>query len=124
MSVVIPDVTLPLGTRSWKWWVCGLLLLATTVNYMDRLTLNLMSKTIMDAFQLNARDYGMLESAFGTAFAFGAIVMGWVVDRWKCALDLSGRSAGRGRWPASPRVWSRVSRVCWSADFSGTGRGR
>ena len=28
----------------WKWWVCGLLLLATMINYMDRLTLNQLSK--------------------------------------------------------------------------------
>ena len=25
---------------TWKWWVCSLLLLATMINYMDRMTLN------------------------------------------------------------------------------------
>ncbi len=67
---------------SWKWGICGLLLLATTINYMDRLTLNLMSKQIMSEFDLNARNYGQLESAFGVAFALGAILIGWMSDRW------------------------------------------
>ncbi len=66
----------------WKWGICGLLLLATTINYMDRLTLNLMSKQIMTEFHLNARNYGQLESAFGVAFALGAILIGWMADRW------------------------------------------
>ena len=56
----------------WKWWVCGLLLLATMLNYMDRLTLNLTSKRIMDELKLDPRHYGQLESAFAFAFALGA----------------------------------------------------
>src|SRR5262245_45427832 len=75
MSSAIPNLTLPVRTNAWKWWVCGLLLLATMVNYIDRLTLNLMAKPIMTAFDLDPADYGQLESAFGTAFALGAIVM-------------------------------------------------
>src|SRR5262249_52113674 len=72
----------PGRTSAWKWWVCGLLLLATMINYMDRLTLNLLSKPIMDTFELDARDYALLESAFARAFALGAIVAGWLADRW------------------------------------------
>ena len=29
----------PARGASWKWWITGLLLLATTINYMDRVTL-------------------------------------------------------------------------------------
>lgn len=74
-------MSLPARNPAWKWWVCGLLLLATTINYMDRLTLNLQAKTIKEAFGLDNRDYGLLEAAFGSAFALGAIVMGWLADR-------------------------------------------
>jgi ACS family hexuronate transporter-like MFS transporter len=62
--------------------VCGLLLLATMLNYMDRLTLNLLSGRIMGEFGLDTRDYGYLESAFAYAFAIGAIIFGWMADRW------------------------------------------
>jgi ACS family hexuronate transporter-like MFS transporter len=77
---------------AWKWWVCGLLLLATTVNYMDRLTLNLQTTTIKKEFGFDDAGYGMLEAAFGSAFALGAIVMGWSADRinvrWLYALSV------------------------------------
>jgi MFS transporter, ACS family, hexuronate transporter len=103
MSVAILNSPAYKHSPTWKWWVCGLLLLATTINYMDRLTLNQMSKTIMDHFGLNEREYGQLESAFGSAFAIGAIIFGWLADRinvrWLYALavlawSLAGFSTG------------------------------
>ena len=83
-------------SSSWKWWVCGLLLLATTLNYMDRLTLNQLSGRIMGEFQLDTRDYGYLESAFAYAFAIGAIIFGWMADRWNV----------RWIYPIAVLVWS------------------
>ncbi len=76
----------PGRTQAWTWWVCGLLLLATMVNYMDRLTLNLQSKTLMTHFGFEEDGYGLLEGAFGSAFAIGAIVMGWLADRMNVRL--------------------------------------
>jgi len=74
-------MSLPARSDAWKWWVCGLLLLATTINYMDRLTLNLQARTLMREFAFAEDGYGLLEAAFGSAFAIGAIVMGWLADR-------------------------------------------
>jgi ACS family hexuronate transporter-like MFS transporter len=76
--------------------VCGLLLLATTVNYMDRLTLNQMSGRIIDDFHLSERNYGQLESVFGVAFALGAVFTGWLADRWNV----------RWVYPVAVLVWS------------------
>jgi ACS family hexuronate transporter-like MFS transporter len=67
---------------AWKWWVCGLLLLATMLNYMDRLTLNQMAERIMQAFTLDEEEYGLLETAFSVAFALGALTLGCAADRW------------------------------------------
>ena len=66
---------------SWRWWVCGLLLLATMVNYMDRLTLNLLAKHINSDLGLNKVHYAAIESGFALAFAGGAIVFGLLADR-------------------------------------------
>lgn len=66
----------------WRWWVCGLLLLATMINYMDRLTLNLLAKYIIEDLGLTILDYASIESGFALAFALGAIVCGFIVDRW------------------------------------------
>src|SRR5262245_50193765 len=79
MSVAGPT---PVRGAAWRWWVCGLLLLATMINYMDRVTLNLTSVRIMREFHLDDRDYAQLESAFAFAFALGAIVFGWLADRY------------------------------------------
>jgi ACS family hexuronate transporter-like MFS transporter len=97
--------TVPPSARgpTWKWWVCGLLLLATTVNYMDRLTLNLTARQVMLAFQMNDEHYGLTESAFAVAFAGGALLFGWMVDRWNV------------RWIFPAAV------LCWSAFGFATG---
>ena len=68
-------------TSLWVWWVCGLLLLASTINYMDRQTLSNTSKRITDEFKLSDEQYGNLELAFGLAFACGATVFGVIADK-------------------------------------------
>ncbi|VTR93715.1 membrane protein : Major facilitator superfamily MFS_1 OS=Chthoniobacter flavus Ellin428 GN=CfE428DRAFT_2805 PE=4 SV=1: MFS_1 [Gemmata massiliana] len=75
--------TLPTApiTSPWRWWVCVLLMLATVINYMDRMALNQMAKEIKGAFALTNEQYGWLESVFSLAFAIGAIGTGFVVDR-------------------------------------------
>jgi ACS family hexuronate transporter-like MFS transporter len=67
---------------SWRWLVCGLLLLATMINYMDRLTLNLLAEHISKELDLNNAQYGTIEAGFALAFAGGAIVFGFLVDRF------------------------------------------
>jgi ACS family hexuronate transporter-like MFS transporter len=52
------------------------------INYMDRLTLNQMAPRIKTELNLNATDYGHIEAGFAVAFACGAVLVGWVVDRW------------------------------------------
>jgi len=66
----------------WRWWVCGVLLLATTLNYMDRISLNLMSKAIKTTAGTDDLGYGLLESGFQLAFGVGAVLFGIVVDRF------------------------------------------
>lgn len=68
--------------RGWRWWVCALLLLATMINYMDRLVLNQTAKLLMDDVGFNKAGYGQLEGYFGAAFATGALTLGFVVDRF------------------------------------------
>ena len=88
---------------NWRWWICAVLLLATTLNYMDRIALNLLSKEIIDAFRIGKVAYGILESGFQIAFGVGAITFGILVDRygvrrvypvavagWSCAGFLTG----------------------------------
>jgi len=66
---------------TWKWWVCGLLLLASAINYMDRQTLANAAVRITTQFDLKQEQYGNMELVFGWAFAVGSTVFGIAVDR-------------------------------------------
>ena len=71
----------PARTASWKWLVCGLLLFASTINYMDRVTLSTVATRITAQFGLSQEQYGNIEFGFGWAFAVGSLVFGLTVDR-------------------------------------------
>jgi len=67
---------------SWKWTICGLLLLASAINYMDRQTLANASVRISKEFRLTQAQYGNIEAVFAYAFAAGSVVFGWLADRF------------------------------------------
>jgi ACS family hexuronate transporter-like MFS transporter len=63
------------------WCICGLMLLATMLNYMDRQALAQQATDITRDLRLTNEDYGSLERGFGLAFAVGGLVTGFFVDR-------------------------------------------
>ena len=79
------------------WGICVLMLLATMLNYMDRLALSQQATKICEALGLSNQDYGRIESRFGLAFAIGGIVTGLIADRlsprWLYPIVLFGWSA-------------------------------
>jgi ACS family hexuronate transporter-like MFS transporter len=94
---------------SWKWWITGLLLLATTINYMDRVTLSNASVRVTAELGLNDAQYGNLELAFGWAFAAGSLVFGFLADRVRVYL----------LYPAILAGWSLMGMVTgWSHGYT------
>ena len=83
---------------SWKWWICGLLLFASTINYMDRQTLANAAVRITDQFHLRQEHYGDLELGFGWAFAVGSMTFGILADRFSV----------RWLYPVVLALWSMV----------------
>lgn len=82
MPLSVPITPPVVRNPTWRWWVCGLLLLATMINYMDRLVLNQTASRLMKDVGFNKSGYGQLEGYFGVAFAAGALSLGFVVDRF------------------------------------------
>ena len=110
-----------------RWWVCVLLLLATILNYMDRMVLNQTALRIKLSLGLDDEEYGWRESAFAVGFALGAIAAGYVVDRvsvrWVYPLMVLGWSLAGG----SPGTPPRSGRCCrsgcsWASSRPATGR--
>lgn len=101
-----PTVSRP---ASWKWWITGLLLLATTINYMDRVTLASASVRVTRELSLSDAQYGNLELAFGWAFAGGSLVFGFLADRLRVYW----------LYPAVLGVWSLMGMATgWSHGFT------
>jgi len=63
-----------------RWYICGLLLAATTINYMDRQTLSVAAKRIQEELKLSNEQYGDIELGFGLAFAAGGLIFGFAAD--------------------------------------------
>ena len=84
-------------SAKWKWWVCGLLLLASMFLYMDRQTLGNVSTRLLWEFDLTNEQYGNIGFAFGLAFAAGGLIFGFIADRfgvyWLYPVVLTGWSA-------------------------------
>jgi ACS family hexuronate transporter-like MFS transporter len=76
-------ITSPAPSRrpAYRWYVCGLLLLATTINYMDRQTLATAAARVKADLGLTNEQYGELETAFAVAFGCGSLAFGFTADR-------------------------------------------
>ena len=64
-----------------RWWIIGLIFLATIINYIDRSTLGLMWPSISDDLGMDKADYGLILNVFMIAYAIGQMVSGKLFDR-------------------------------------------
>lgn len=72
-----------LGTkvRYLRWYVCGILFFATTVNYIDRVTLSNLKTHLQDVLHWSESDYGWIVFAFQVAYAGMLLISGPIIDR-------------------------------------------
>ena len=96
-------------SSTWRYSVCGLLLAATMLLYMDRLTLSQLATTICKEYSLTNEQYGTLDTAFSYAFAAGALFYGFLVDRL----------GPRWLYPAVVILWSSAGLATAYAEIIG-----
>ncbi len=66
---------------NYRWVICGLLFLATTVNYLDRQVLSLTWKDFIAIdFHWNDNDYGNITAIFSIFYAFISLFAGKFID--------------------------------------------
>jgi len=109
-------------STSWRYGVCGLLLMATMLLYMDRLTLSQLATTICRSTRSRTAIW-LVDTGFSYAFATGALFFGFLVDRigprwlyptvvigWSCAGLATAYAETIGAWfllaaPGPVRDW-------------------
>ncbi len=81
-STVPASTTLASTVGRYRWLICGLLFLATTVNYIDRQVLALIKSTLDTELGWTNAQYGAANSWFQGAYAISLFVFGWFIDRF------------------------------------------
>lgn len=73
----------PVSSRAgyFRWVICGLLLLGTTKNYMDRWVLSALKTTLQHDLGWSEVDYSHIVIAFQAAYAVGMLAVGGFIDR-------------------------------------------
>src|SRR6266404_5437736 len=74
-------ITVPSRVGYFRWVICGLLLLGTTKNYMDRWVLSALKTTLQHDLGWNEINYSNVVFAFQAAYAVGMLVVGRFIDR-------------------------------------------
>ncbi len=65
----------------YRWTICALLFVATTINYVDRQVLGILAPTLQGEIGWSEADYGDIVSWFSLAYAIGFLGVGRLFDR-------------------------------------------
>jgi len=66
----------------YRWVICTLLFLATTINYIDRQVLALIKGTLDTELGWTNAQYGQANAAFQLAYGVSLFLFGWFIDRF------------------------------------------
>lgn len=73
---------IPAMAGKYRWTICSLLFLATTINYIDRQILSLIKTILDDELHWSNEDFGLVNSVFQGTYGLGLLFFGWFVDRF------------------------------------------
>lgn len=66
---------------NYRWVICALLFVATTINYLDRQVIGLLKPTLEQEFNWSELDYSRIVMVFSGAYALGYVIFGNFIDR-------------------------------------------
>jgi ACS family hexuronate transporter-like MFS transporter len=72
----------------YRWIVCGLLFLVTTISYIDRMVFSVLARDLQNRFHISEIQYGYLGSAFTLCYALSQLLSGRLLDRIGTRLGL------------------------------------
>jgi MFS transporter, ACS family, hexuronate transporter len=83
-------------TGSYRWTICALLFVGTTINYIDRQVLGILAPLLQTEIKWTESEYGWIVTAFQVMYAVGFLFFGWFIDKY-------GTKIGYG---VSITIWS------------------
>ena len=92
-----------MGTRQTRWAAVGVLVLSSSLNYLDRTLLSALMPTLRAEFRLTGEDLGNLVAVFSLVYGLSSPLVGLLIDRlgltWGAALvvamwSLAGMATG------------------------------
>jgi len=69
------------GIGMYRWKICAMLFLATTINFVDRQVLGILAPQLQKEFSWTDSQYGFIVSSFQAAYAIGFLFMGHLLDK-------------------------------------------
>ena len=78
----IQEQLLKTKAGNYRWTICTLLFLATTINYVDRQILSLVKPILDVELGWTNEEFGIVNAVFQGAYGFGLLFFGWFVDRY------------------------------------------
>jgi ACS family hexuronate transporter-like MFS transporter len=69
------------GVGMYRWKICAMLFLATTINFVDRQVLGILAPQLQKEFGWSDSEYGFIVSSFQAAYAMGFLFMGHLLDK-------------------------------------------
>src|SRR5690606_5078473 len=64
----------------YRWTICLMIFLATTINYVDRQVISILAPLLTDEFGWSEVDYAMIVQAFSISYGLGYLFMGRLSD--------------------------------------------
>src|SRR5262245_52033010 len=79
-AVTSPQLHAP-PRSSYRWTICALLFVVTTINYMDRQVLSILAPTLQRELSWSESQYAFVVYSFTLVYAFGFLIAGRSLDR-------------------------------------------
>jgi ACS family hexuronate transporter-like MFS transporter len=93
---------------NFRWTICALLFLATTINYVDRQILSLVKPILDEELGWTNEEFGIVNAVFQGAYGFGLLFFGWFVDRFGAKI---GYAVSIATWSLAAMGHAAVSTV-------------
>lgn len=107
-AVAISNIEVAARVGRYRWRICALLFLATTINYIDRNVLGVLAPELQRIIGWNEIQYSNIVNAFTAAYAIGLLLAGRFIDRVGLR---NGYSISIGIWSVAAAAHALVHTV-------------